>query len=53
MELGSTLWASLRDWSNLKLINFLHHKVSDYKYIRAKEFYRNKEPIERAFTFEV
>lgn len=46
--LGTTLWSSFNDWSNLRAINFLHHKMSDYKYISAKEFYKNNELVERA-----
>jgi predicted phosphodiesterase len=46
--IGSTLWTSFNNWSNLRAINFLHTKMSDYKLISAKEFYKNNELVERA-----
>jgi predicted phosphodiesterase len=46
--IGSTLWTSFNDWSNLRAINFLHSKMNDYKYISSKEFYKNGELVERA-----
>ena len=46
--IGSTLWTNFNNWSNLRAINFLHSKMNDYRYISAKEFYKNSALVERA-----